>query len=318
MRIFPTDNEVEQAATLLVEHFGVSAQLLGQLFGIEQRDQANSILQALGGSRLGATDVARLLIRQKGPGLLSGAKEITQSLRLHLLRQLSDQAVQELFERHQPSGTNVTATSHMRRPLAEKKWVVGKHWARDFVAAVGLPEIFAGVAEGARVPTIHDVAPLKVPPKLADYQVGLKNRMLEVLTRDGDRTRCVVTLPTGGGKTRVAVDAFIEWMQPRFAEGKYLLWIAQSEELCEQAIACIEQMWGSREFVGSLRIYRYFGGREIPQDDLCGGAVVASIQQLHNRINSGDEAIEEILNSTGAMIIDEAHRAVSRMVTVHR
>jgi superfamily II DNA or RNA helicase len=102
-------------------------------------------------------------------------------------------------------------------------------------------------------------------------------------------------------------------MQPRFAAGKYLIWIAQSEELCEQAIACIEQMWGSREFVGPLRIYRYFGGRDVPADELRGGAVVASIQQLHNRIKLGDEAIEAILKDTGAMIVDEAHRAVSPM-----
>ena len=74
---------------------------------------------------------------------------------------------------------------------------------------------------------------------MADFQVGLKRRMLEVLVRDGIRSRSVVTLPTGGGKTRVAVEAFIDWMQPRFAAGQYLLWVAQSEELCEQAIASL-------------------------------------------------------------------------------
>jgi len=137
--------------------------------------------------------------------------------------------------------------------------------------------------------------------------------MLEVLERDGQKTRCIVTLPTGGGKTRVAVEAFIDWMQPRFAEGKYLIWIAQSEELCEQAIECIKQMWGSREFVSSLSIYRFFGSRNIPMEKLRGGAVVTSIQQLHNRIKSKDKSLEAILKDVGAMIIDEAHKAVSSM-----
>lgn len=72
-------------------------------------------------------------------------------------------------------------------------------------------------------------------------------------------------------------------------------------------------MWGSREFVGPLRIYRFFGARDISVDDLQGGAVVASIQQLHNRTKSRDEALEAILKGAGAMIIDEAHRAVSAM-----
>jgi len=313
MHIFPTDEEVEQAAELLVTTYNVSAQLLGQLFNTEQRDQANSILHSLGGTRLAAVDVARLLVQREGPGLFAGGQVEIRELRLHLLKQLSDEKVQGLFERYQPPNRSITSPSHMRKPLAEKNWHSGKHWARDFVAALGFPSIFAGVVQAEKVPTIHDVPPLKVPPKLAAFQTSLKNRMLAVLARDGDRTRCVVTLPTGGGKTRVAVEAFIDWMQPRFAGGKYLVWIAQSEELCEQAIACIEQMWGSREFVGPLRIYRFFGGRDISQDDLRGGAVVASIQQLHNRIKARDEALEAILKEIGAIIIDEAHRAVSPM-----
>lgn len=313
MHIFPTNEEVEQAAELLATTYRVSAQLLGQLFDTEQRDQANSILHALGGTRLAALDVARLLVQREGPGLFAGSRHEIRELRLHLLRQLSDEQVQSLFERHQPSNRSITSPSHMRKPLAEKKWHSGKHWARDFVDVLRFPSVFAGVVQAEKVPTVHDVPPLKVPPKLAEFQAGLKKRMLDVLARDGDRTRCVVTLPTGGGKTRVAVEAFIDWMQPRFAEGKYLVWIAQSEELCEQAVACIEQMWGFREFVGSLRIYRFFGGRDISPDDLLGGAVVASIQQLHNRIKSGDKALEAILKDTGTMIIDEAHRAVSPM-----
>jgi superfamily II DNA or RNA helicase len=202
----------------------------------------------------------------------------------------------------------------MLKPLSERKWYSGKNWASDFVIAGGFPLIFAGIERADKVPTIVEVSPRIAVPALRDFQVGLKTRMLEVLERDGKSTRCVVTLPTGGGKTRVAVEAFIDWMHPRFSEGKYLLWVAQSEELCEQAIACIEQMWREREFVSPLRIYRYFGSRNISnEEDLRGGAVVSSINQLHNRIKSNDIALETIIKNTGAMIIDEAHRAVSSM-----
>ncbi|HEV2846340.1 MAG TPA: hypothetical protein VG477_15900, partial [Thermoanaerobaculia bacterium] len=222
MHIFPTDEEVEQAAVLLVSEYKVSSQLLGQLFDTEQRDQANSILQSLGGARLKALDLARLLIQREGPGLFAGSRNVIRELRFHLLRQLSDDQIQGLFDRHSPANSSISSPSHMRRPLADKKWHSGKHWARDFIAAFKFPSIFAGVAQGEKVPTIHDVPSLKVPPKLAEFQEGLKGRMLEVLERYGVRTRCVVTLPTGGGKTLVAVEAFIDWMQPRFAAGKYL------------------------------------------------------------------------------------------------
>ena len=102
-------------------------------------------------------------------------------------------------------------------------------------------------------------------------------------------------------------------MHRRFANGQYLVWVAQSEELCEQAISCIQQMWGSREYPSALRVYRYFGSRDVDVEKLRGGAVVASIQQLHNRIKVRDEALDIILQSIGVMIIDEAHRAVSAM-----
>jgi len=316
MHIFPTEEEVELAADLLVNKYKISAQLLGRLFDTNRREQANSILQSLGRSRLSTLDIARLLVQHEGASLFAGKQEVTRELRLHLLKKLSDRQVQILFNEHSSANQRIAAASRMRKPLAMMRWHSGKHWARDFVTALGFPLIFAGVAHGEKVPTIFDVSPLEVPPKLADFQAGLKKKMLEVLARDGIRTRCVVTLPTGGGKTRVAVEAFIDWMQPRFAEGQYLIWIAQSEELCEQAIACIEQMWRSREFVSPLRIYRYFGGRDIPVEELHGGAVVVSIQQLHNRIKTNDHALKEMLIDTGAMIIDEAHRAVSHMYDV--
>jgi len=315
MHVFPTEEEVKLAAKLLVETYKVSPQLIGQLFDTKQREQANSILQSLGGKKLTTLDVAKLLIQRDGPSLFAGSREVTRKLRLHLLEKIPDEKIRELFTQHQGTNTNISSTSRMRKPLAEMKWHSGKHWATDFVTTLGFPAIFAGFAKGLEsVPTIHDVPPKNTPPDLADFQKDIKKRMLDVLQKDEEKTRCVVTLPTGGGKTRVAVEAYIDWMQPRFAMGKYLLWIAQSEELCEQAIACIEQMWGSREFVGTLRIYRFFGRREISLlDDLRGGAVVSSIQQLHSRIKSGDPALEKIIKDTGAMIVDEAHRAVSPM-----
>jgi DNA repair protein RadD len=313
MKIFPSSAEVDCAVDILVNQLKVSPQLLGQLFGIEQRDQANGILNSLGGNRLTTEDVARLLVQRQGPELLTGSSNETKRLRLFLLKQISDEKIVGLFDRHASHGTRISTPARMRTNLSEKPWHAGKHWARDFVRSLELPAIFAGIIPESTVPTVIDISPLETPPKLAEFQVNLKTQMKNVLARDGARTRCVVTLPTGGGKTRIAVEAFIDWMIPRFAEGNYLIWVAQSEELCEQAIACIEQMWRSREFVSSLRIYRYFGGRSIQEDALQGGVVVASIHQLFHRVNSDDEILNAMLLSTGAMIIDEAHRSVSRM-----
>jgi superfamily II DNA or RNA helicase len=110
----------------------------------------------------------------------------------------------------------------------------------------------------------------------------------------------------------VAVEAFLEWMQYKFDENKFMIWIAQSEELCEQCISCIEELWKDTEFILPLKVYRYFSKYNFPEDEeLSGGVIVAGISKLYYNIN--DERILYILENAGAMIIDEAHRATTAM-----
>jgi DNA repair protein RadD len=312
MEIFPTKAATDVAVDLLVDRYNISMQMLTDLLGHAQREHANELLHYLEGPKLNRKDIARLLIQREGPGLFGGSTQQVRSLRKRLLEQLSEDQIAALFKRH-PDGGTTKSLSRIPGHLAGIKWHPGGPWPRDFVTALGFPLIFAGVVQRDVNPTVEDIAPLAIPPKLVEFQLNLKKRMLGVLEREGDKTRCMVTLPTGGGKTRVAVEAFIDWLHPRFAEGEYMLWIAQSEELCEQAVLCIKQMWASREFVGKLRLYRYYGARDLDLSDLRGGAVVASINQLHSRAKSNDPALDTILHNTGAMIIDEAHRAVSSM-----
>jgi len=315
MEIFPNEQEIDQAADILVNKCGVSQQLLTKLLGKSQRDQANVLLQKLGTSRLTKVQVARLLILQKGPELFCGSTESVRELRRKLLSNLSDKEIVELCTCHPPTNKKIKSPSFMRRALAEMKWVARGPWPIDFVKALGFPEIYAGVRQTDVKPTVWDIPPLGKPPELADFQISLKKRMLAVLAKEGNKTRCMVSHPTGTGKTRVAVESFIHWMEERFANRQYMLWIAQSEELCEQAYACIQQIWGSKEYPSALRIYRYFGGRDIPLHELRGGAVICSIQQIYNRIKGEDKALDIILRNTGAMIIDEAHHADSKMYT---
>ncbi|MFQ5880225.1 MAG: DEAD/DEAH box helicase [Dehalococcoidia bacterium] len=315
MDIFPSEQEIDQAADLLVDKYNISPQLLGDLLGKNQRDQANALLQRLGNRRPDKSQVAHRLVRRKGPELFSGSTKYVRELRLKLLDKLPNADIVDLYDLHGPKKKKITSPSRMRRPLAHMKWVARGPWPIRFVNALRFPEIFAGVRQTNPKPTIEDVPPLGRPPELENFQVYLKERMLQVLEQEGNKTRCMVTLPTGGGKTRIAVEAFVDWMQQRFANGQYMLWIAQSEELCEQAVAHIQQMWGSKEYPSKLRVYRYFGARDIPIHELRGGAIVSSIQQLHSRIKGKDRVLDEVLRKTGAMIIDEAHRAVSEMYT---
>jgi hypothetical protein len=315
MKIFPLQNEIKIAVDLLVNKYKISSQLLGELFGTQLRDQANGLLRRMGEERLDQLRLTKLWIYREGPNIFSGNCSVTKKLRRFLLGQLAEENLQNLFERHGQGNTRITSPSYMITPLVNKPWRAGGRWPLDFVKALGFPPIFAGVKgrQSENKPSVVEIQPRVPFPKLVDFQISLKNRMLEVLTQNGDRTRCIVTLPTGGGKTRVAVEAFIEWVEPRFSEGKYLIWIAQSEELCEQAIQCITDLWSNTEFYYPLKIYRFFGNYSIDIEDLTGGVIVCSIQKIHNCLKSSNDLFDYILLETGAMIIDEAHRAVSDM-----
>lgn len=315
---FPSERDIRQAVRLLIEKYKIEERMLRKLLGDDSFRELNQMLDALEENQIDTEKLARIIIVNKGPYLFAGSSEVVRQLRYELLDKLDEDTLIELYKRNPIKNKNINAPSYMKTNLSCKKWFMGGKWAKDFIKTLGFPKVFAGISipKSYKTDTYQDVEPRRSLPPLVDYQIELKEKMLSVLNREENRTRCVVTLPTGGGKTRVAVESFIDWMQPRFSDGKYMLWIAQSEELCEQAIACMAEMWQEREFTESLRIYRFFGGKKIKEEDLIGGAVVASIQQLYIRIKENDEVLNEILKNCGAVIIDEAHHATAKSYQV--
>ncbi|WP_394578736.1 DEAD/DEAH box helicase [Cytobacillus firmus] len=311
---FLTENEIKHTAETLINVYKIDRNLLIKFIGTDKYKQMNRMLGDLKEGKMDDYQLARMIVLEKGMFLFAGSNDTVRDLRTLLLKQLKNDVLIHLYGRNPISNRNIQSPTYMPKALASKRWVMGGRWARDFVQTLGFPLAFSGISipKDHSTDPVQDIEPRKAVPLLVEYQKGLKKRMLSVLNKEQKKTRCVVTLPTGGGKTRVAVESFIDWMQPRFNEGKYLLWIAQGEELCEQAISCITDMWQEREFPESLRVYRYFGGKTIKNESLIGGAVISSIQQLYSRIQSNDEALNEILANCGAMIIDEAHHATTK------
>jgi superfamily II DNA or RNA helicase len=139
-----------------------------------------------------------------------------------------------------------------------------------------------------------------------------------------EKRRAIAWLPTGTGKTRVTVEtALLQCVLE--APRNCILWIADREELCEQAVETFRHVWMVRGLesrvarggtVPPLRIIRLWGNRDWQEPPAHPTVIVASIQTLATRLKgdaSGAFAEElAILGERAAVVIfDEAHHVVA-------
>ncbi len=186
--------------------------------------------------------------------------------------------------------------------------------ARAFVDSIGFPAGFAESPESRREPEEYISGPIELKP-LHDFQEEVYEGVRELLNQSSRRRRAVVCLPTGGGKTRVIVEAAVRQVLAPMGERRFVLWIAQTDELCEQAVQAFRQVWlnlGAQRT--NLRIVRFWGGHPNPavQDTSLPIVIVANIQTMSSRMEAIGEAWKRQL---GLVVIDECHHAIASSYT---
>lgn len=185
----------------------------------------------------------------------------------------------------------------------------GTEDAHRFAAETGFPIEFASSAKVRRDAELVISGPLDLP-RLHDYQEDILASVGELFESSDGRRRAVISLPTGGGKTRVAAEAVVRLIL-NGEHDRTVLWVAQTDELCEQAVQCFRQLWVNVGSPGEdLRIIRLWGGQGNPTPPETGEpvVVVASIQTLNSRI---DLAHLTWLAKPGVLVIDECHHAIA-------
>ena len=93
--------------------------------------------------------------------------------------------------------------------------------------------------------------------RLHPFQKAIAQRITELVGAESP-ARGLVSLPTGAGKTRVAVEALIHAFKRHAIHGA-LVWLAQSEELCEQAVQAWREAWRVLGPTETLRVSRLWG-----------------------------------------------------------
>ncbi|PSJ30253.1 helicase [Streptosporangium nondiastaticum] len=196
-----------------------------------------------------------------------------------------------------------------RFPSAPPSYTGGSA-AVSFVADLGLPAPFAGY----RAPSLEQSLTVDGPrdfPRLHDYQERLALNIFEMLDRLTPQ-RAMLSLPTGAGKTRVTAEAVIRWVKQAGDLKGPILWIAQTEELCEQAVQSWRFVWEKAGAQVRLTINRLWSSNEAAPVLDGPQLVVATDAKLKKCL---DTERYEWLRGAALVVVDEAHVATSRLYT---
>ncbi len=255
-----------------------------------------------------------MLLDLVGAELLAGGRASARARRRALLARLPEGKLVSLARSTRDAfewSGRADAGAELDR-LAGRRWAAGSDWAEAVAGALGLGACFAGRRISGDVAAA--AIALRPPPPLKDFQAALAAELLETLRARQRPYRAMLSLPTGGGKTRTAGEALVQLVVEQRATGladRYYLWLAQSEELCEQAVLCLQQLWAHQLPGEPVSVHRFFGGRDIAAAAFRPGIVVASIQQVSARLQAPGAVEQTLLAHLGAVVVDEAHRATS-------
>lgn len=122
--------------------------------------------------------------------------------------------------------------------------------------------------------------------------------------------RVIAHLPTGAGKTRIAAHAACRLLNVKDTENSLVIWLASTEELCEQAADTLSHAWtylGHREAC----IHRHWGNQSLDLRHLEAGFFITGLAKLRSAAYQDNTLLAHLAHRAAAVIFDEAHQAVA-------
>ncbi|MGW6421089.1 sacsin N-terminal ATP-binding-like domain-containing protein [Nocardia sp. NPDC055053] len=195
---------------------------------------------------------------------------------------------------------------------------VPKRWAGEgpaiaWVRKMGFGAEYAGTRSTPQADEFVVPGAVKLE-RLHNFQFDISRELRADLTnrkQNGNCLKSLIDLPTGAGKTRVATQTVLQL----FIEGELqgpVLWIAQSAELCEQAVQTFSTVWRGLGDERPLTVGRLWEGNTVHQPDTEFSVIVATDAKLEVIL---DQPEYEWLSESTAVFVDEAHRAVGPRYT---
>ena len=265
-----------------------------------------SLTEATSTTHLSPQQSARCLVALCGTNILVD-REIRSAIVAAAHRDDVEAAFDELLK------SRLTLTSRgsvsidtMRKEVAAHSWHPGSTWSRQFCDFFHLAPELAGISNDSPMKGFERVSPFVRLNPLHDFQSEIAEQVRDLLATNVDG-RALIALPTGAGKTRLMVETVLD-LGPILDGTKKIVWVAQHNELCEQAVQCFAQVWRSKErpHDRQLTIQRLWKSLN-EQIDWSADVFVGTPESLQPRLAESTKVDRQTVAIT---IIDEAHFVV--------
>lgn len=189
------------------------------------------------------------------------------------------------------------------------------NWMIKLAQLTGFPESCGLKEKVENLPHSEIIIPHINLNPLYDYQYSIGRRIRELLDGRDSTSKGIVSLPTGAGKTRLVTESIIDWINENEdfrKNSKFIIWITQSEELCEQAFSSFKDVFEDKGRIDtSLQLHRFFGNHKTLPELHENGVIISSIGMLHSSSKNTPVTIAELAMKTAVIIIDEAHHSIA-------
>lgn len=228
---------------------------------------------------------------QEALGRIHHAVNIDKYPKKEFRKKLVEHLPPRLRQRYYEScGISDPNNSDNIRKALEFEW--GDNQAtRNFISHFSYPEYLMPVSRVG-----HDEEPFKM---LMDYQHGIVFETLRRIAQPG--ARVLIQMPTGTGKTRVAMDIVCRLFNEY--EGIQIIWFANREELLEQAAETFSHVWKHVGKFSDIETVRIWGADQITTIPEKNCMIFAGFQKFMRQSDIGVKP--------DYIFVDEAHQILA-------
>ncbi|WP_409439570.1 DEAD/DEAH box helicase [Psychromonas sp. GE-S-Ul-11] len=177
-----------------------------------------------------------------------------------------------------------------------------------FSKKIGLEEIYHNEVDSSN--SFESISRIEPLYSLYPYQQQISKDVFNAFEQG--KSRVLIHLPTGAGKTRTAMNIAAEHL--RQSENNLVLWLADREELCSQAYSEFSKAWQS---LGNrpTSLYGFYSSSTESLSGIDSGFVVAGLHKFLSLRKSDSRQLQllyrKLAEKVTLVIFDEAHKAVA-------